>query len=258
MMSGVFLRRYTITTTRLPHHTMWLRCTCLSTLPPAPKHNITKTLNCSTTLTTKEKYITAKQPQSRKDISISNIAKVGISAFTMLSTISYIHVSVFDSENALLLSSFGATCLILCMNPDAPIAQPRNIIGGHMIGATCGILAQDFTSYVQSTSECSGLTILPEIHYMVQTSLPMSLSGPLAVTAAAMLMMGTRTVHFPAGGTALGLALSPNLPYFSDSLNDYMLIGSELATLTHVLFTSSTLVVLAGILHRGSYPRRII
>nr|WP_236617153.1 HPP family protein [Halomonas anticariensis] len=38
------------------------------------------------------------------------------------------------------MAPFGATCVLLFAAPGAPLAQPRNVIGGHLIAATVGLV----------------------------------------------------------------------------------------------------------------------
>jgi CBS-domain-containing membrane protein len=44
----------------------------------------------------------------------------------------------------LLLGTFGATAFIVFTYPDSPFAQPRNVLGAHIIGATIGLLCLQF------------------------------------------------------------------------------------------------------------------
>lgn len=75
---------------------------------------------------------------------------------------------------ALVLGSFGASCVLIFGFPDAPFSQPRNVILGHTLSSLIGLLC-------------------------------LALFGPnwwsvaLAVGTAITLMMLTRTVHPPAG-----------------------------------------------------------
>jgi len=75
---------------------------------------------------------------------------------------------------SLVLGSFGASCVLVFGFPDVPFSQPRNVLVGHVL------------------SSLVGLTFL-------------TLCGPhwwaiaLAVGTAIAVMMGTRTVHPPAG-----------------------------------------------------------
>jgi CBS-domain-containing membrane protein len=75
---------------------------------------------------------------------------------------------------ALVLGSFGASCVLVFGYPDVPFSQPRNVIAGHVI------------------SSLVGLTFLTALG-------PHWWSVALAVGTAIALMMLTRTVHPPAG-----------------------------------------------------------
>ena len=73
-----------------------------------------------------------------------------------------------------LLGSFGASCVLIFGYPEAPFAQPMNVIGGHVISTIIGLAA---------------LTWLG----------PHPLSLAVAVGCSIAAMMATRTVHPPAG-----------------------------------------------------------
>ena len=74
----------------------------------------------------------------------------------------------------LLLGSFGASCVLVFGYPDAPFAQPMNVIGGHVICAGIGLAA---------------------LHWLG----PQPWALALAVGCSIAAMMATRTVHPPAG-----------------------------------------------------------
>lgn len=188
----------------------------------------------------------------------SNILQVGISSFIVMSSLSaaHMHMNVLDIDNSMLLSSLGASCFLLCFSPEAPVAQPRNVIGGHLLGASCGVLSHSLVTLLQTTSDWVGITMFAEVDHLMNTYVPVMCAGPLAVSSACMLMMLTRTVHFPAAGTALGIALSPSMPV-STSLSDIILSPEVVTLLANVCFSSSTLVALACVLHTGSYPNSI-
>ncbi|WP_308811482.1 MULTISPECIES: HPP family protein [Psychrobacter] len=40
---------------------------------------------------------------------------------------------------AMILGSFGASCLLIFAYPESPFAQPRNIVGGHMVTTFTGL-----------------------------------------------------------------------------------------------------------------------
>lgn len=82
------------------------------------------------------------------------------------------------SYNApLLLPSFGATAVLLYAACHVPMAQPRNVIGGHLISALAGVwVYQSFGNNWWSLA--------------------------LGVTLAIILMTVTHTLHPPGGATA--------------------------------------------------------
>ncbi|MEG2172342.1 MAG: HPP family protein [Desulfovibrionaceae bacterium] len=81
--------------------------------------------------------------------------------------------------DVLLIGSFGAsTCMIFGL-PESPYSQPRNVIGGHVSSALCGVSAA-----------------------MLVGDIPW-LACALAVSCALALMHLTRTFHPPGGATAL-------------------------------------------------------
>ena len=75
---------------------------------------------------------------------------------------------------ALVLGSFGASCVLVFGYPDIPFSQPRNVIAGHFISSLVGLVF---------------LTIFG----------PQWWALALATGTAIALMMLTRTVHPPAG-----------------------------------------------------------
>lgn len=75
---------------------------------------------------------------------------------------------------ALVLGSFGASCVLVFGYPDVPFSQPRNVILGHLLSTLVGLA-------------------------FVHWAGPHWWSVSLAVGSAIALMMMTRTVHPPAG-----------------------------------------------------------
>ncbi|MFZ1539489.1 MAG: HPP family protein [Chromatiaceae bacterium] len=84
-----------------------------------------------------------------------------------------------SGDNLLLFGSFGASAVLVYGAPRAPLSQPRNLVGGHLISATIGV-----------------------IFFQTIGFLPW-LAAPLAVATAIALMHLTRTLHPPGGATAL-------------------------------------------------------
>ncbi|MEG1667037.1 MULTISPECIES: HPP family protein [Chryseobacterium] len=86
---------------------------------------------------------------------------------------------LFKQENIFLIGSFGASCVLIYGAIQSPLAQPRNLVGGHVISALIGVTV---------------FKIVPDIIW---------LSAPLAVAFSIVAMQYTKTLHPPGGATAL-------------------------------------------------------
>lgn len=97
------------------------------------------------------------------------------------------HLHELRLEDSLfLVGSFGATAILIYGVPNSPYAQPRNMVGGHLISALVGV-------------SC----------VLVLGGYP-ALSAALAVSLSLALMHLTRTVHPPGGATALIAVIGGN------------------------------------------------
>lgn len=114
-----------------------------------------------------------------KNISHWLIAGVGAAACIALLA----SMQELEPSAAWLMAPFGATMVILFALPQSPLAQPRNIVFGHLLTTLVGLVL---------------LTVAP-----VE---PWSLG--LGVGLAVMVMMATKTVHPPAGANPLVVMLS--------------------------------------------------
>jgi CBS domain-containing membrane protein len=103
-----------------------------------------------------------------------------IGAFVGIGLIAYLQsLMLTDYENIFLIGSFGASSVLIYGAIQSPLAQPRNLIGGHLISAFIGVLVYKS---------------LPDIIY---------LTAPLAVALSIVCMQITKTLHPPGGATAL-------------------------------------------------------
>lgn len=103
-----------------------------------------------------------------------------IGSFIGIGLISFLnsrYLSVHD--NLFLIGSFGASSVLIYGVINSPLAQPRNLIGGHVISAFIGVLMYK---------------LIPDQAW---------LSGALAVSLSIVLMQITKTLHPPGGATAL-------------------------------------------------------
>lgn len=118
-----------------------------------------------------------------------------------------------------IMAPFGATMVILFALPKSPLAQPRNIIGGHFLTACIGVLMS---------------------HYMDSTPLMLGLAVGLGV----MIMMLTNTLHPPAGANPL-LIMMTNASW--EFIFNPVLIGSLLIVVIGFCFHR--------IISRTEYPK---
>jgi len=79
----------------------------------------------------------------------------------------------------LLIGSFGASAVLVYGAIKSPLAQPRNLVGGHVISGLTGV----------ACFQLFGGTVW--------------LAAALAVSLAIVLMLATKTLHPPGGATAL-------------------------------------------------------
>jgi CBS-domain-containing membrane protein len=82
-------------------------------------------------------------------------------------------------DHGLMIGSLGASAVLVFGAPRSPLAQPRNLVGGHVLSALVGVLCYQWVGG------------------------PEGFSAALAVASAIALMHLTRTLHPPGGATAL-------------------------------------------------------
>ncbi|MFZ9010736.1 MAG: HPP family protein, partial [Anaerohalosphaeraceae bacterium] len=111
---------------------------------------------------------------------------------SLLATVSLFCVLIFlEQGEEVIVASLGATAFVVFALPNNISAQPRNVIGGDIVGLICG---------------CTGFWILsamPDSDFFVAEA------GVHAfvVGMAMFIMVVTNTEHPPAAGTALGAAI---------------------------------------------------
>lgn len=103
-----------------------------------------------------------------------------IGSFVGIGILSFLHYHCFSPQDAIcLIGSFGASSVLIYGAIQSPLAQPRNLIGGHLISSVIGVA-------------CAQL--LPELP---------ALAAPLAVSLSIIGMQMTKSLHPPGGATAL-------------------------------------------------------
>lgn len=103
-----------------------------------------------------------------------------LGAFIGIGLIGFINSHYFTlNDNLFLIGSFGATAVLIYGATNSPLAQPRNLVGGHLISAFIGVA----------------------IHKLIPGEV--WLSSALAVSLSIVMMQITKTFHPPGGATAL-------------------------------------------------------
>ncbi|WP_260259282.1 HPP family protein [Vibrio intestinalis] len=105
----------------------------------------------------------------------------GIGAALAIGVLSFLDASL--AQLTLVMAPFGATTVLVFGLPNSPLAQPKNVIFGHLITAAVGVI---FTQYV-------GVT-------------PLTLALATGVGVSCMLL--TNTTHPPAGANPMLIMLA--------------------------------------------------
>ena len=120
---------------------------------------------------------TSKSPPR---VSSSEIFWSSVGAFLGIVSLALINYKILEGTDlVMVIGSFGASAVLIYGAAESPLAQPRSLIGGHVISAVVGITA----------------------YQLLDTEV--WLGAPLAVSAAIAAMHATKTLHPPGGGTAL-------------------------------------------------------
>lgn len=103
-----------------------------------------------------------------------------LGSFVGIGVIAFIQSRIFPlNDNLFLIGSFGASSVLIYGAIQSPLAQPRNLVGGHLVSALVGVTVFKF---------------LPDIIWV---------TAPLAVSFSIVFMQITKTLHPPGGATAL-------------------------------------------------------
>jgi len=114
---------------------------------------------------------------------------------SLLATITVVVILYFVEvlTHAAIVAALGASTFIVFAMPHSITAQPRRLIGGHIVGLLCGSLCY----YVFLTGRLGELAANWELLTWFACALAVGLS--------IFLMTITNTEHAPAAGTALGI-----------------------------------------------------
>jgi CBS-domain-containing membrane protein len=113
-------------------------------------------------------------------VRMGEVAWSWLGSFLGIAAVGIINNSLLDQTDlVMVIGSFGASAVLIYGAIKSPLAQPRNLVGGHVLSALVGV------AFYQ---------LVPQTAW---------LAGSLAVSTAIALMHLTKTLHPPGGATAL-------------------------------------------------------
>jgi CBS-domain-containing membrane protein len=120
---------------------------------------------------------TSKSPPA---VNLFEILWSWLGAFLGIATVALISYKVLEGKGlTMIIGSFGASAVLIYGAIKSPLAQPRNLMGGHVFSALIGVTSyQLFQSHIW-------------------------LAAAVAVSTSIALMHATKTLHPPGGATAL-------------------------------------------------------
>lgn len=117
----------------------------------------------------------------------------------------------------LIVGSLGASAVLVCGAIKSPLAQPRNVLGGHVISALVGVACYKMAGG------------------------PVWLAAGLGVSLSIMAMLVTQTLHPPGGATALTAVIGGERIHELGYLYALMPIAAGAATLILVALAINNL-----------------
>jgi len=113
-------------------------------------------------------------------VSMSEIAWSWIGAFLGIAAVAMMNFNLLEKTDlVMIIGSFGASAVLIYGAIKSPLAQPRNLIGGHVFSAIIGVFCYNLFGS------------------------QMWLASAVAVATAIAFMHATKTLHPPGGATAL-------------------------------------------------------
>ncbi|HMK59738.1 MAG TPA: HPP family protein [Dissulfurispiraceae bacterium] len=131
-----------------------------------------------------------------------------VGAFLGIGAVSLISYKLLAGTGfTMMLGSFGASAVLIYGAIKSPLAQPRNLVGGHIISALIGVTAYQLFSSV------------------------LWIAAPVAVATALAVMHATKTLHPPGGATALIAVIGGQSVYNLGYLYALVPVGAGVVTM---------------------------
>lgn len=117
--------------------------------------------------------------RSPPSVGLGEIFWSWLGSFLGITAVAYITYQYLETTDlTMIIGSFGASAVLIYAAITSPLAQPRNLIGGHIVSALIGVTAYQYVSNLW-------------------------LASALSVSLAIAVMHATKTLHPPGGATAL-------------------------------------------------------
>ncbi len=123
--------------------------------------------------------------QSPPRVSLAEMLWSWLGSFLGIAAVAYLNYGFLENTDLIMIiGSFGASAVLIYGAIKSPLAQPRNLLGGHLISALIGVTAFKL--------------LAPHLW----------LAAALAVATSIAVMHATKTLHPPGGATALIAVIS--------------------------------------------------
>ena len=163
--------------------------------------------------------------QSPPAVGVSEIAWSWVGAFLGIAPVAFLHYNLFSGDDFVyIIGSFGASAVLIYGAVRSPLAQPRNLVGGHVISAIIGVIA-----------------------YKLLYPFP-CLASAIAVATAIAAMHATKTLHPPGGATALIAVIG------SEKIHDLGFLYVVLPVGTGVLIMLVVALIVNNLATSRKYP----
>lgn len=166
-------------------------------------------------------YRSNPEPNKIGNVLIMFWSLVGIFTGLLIVTAVSKHTPSFQERGVpIVVGSFGAAAVLEYCAIESPLAQPRNAVLGHLFAAIIG----------RSVTE---LFLLSPRHDELWW-----IAGPLGCALATLVMVLTKTVHPPAGATALLAIVDANTRHLGWFLLPVVLLSSVLILASALIFNN--------------------
>ncbi|EEH46543.2 uncharacterized protein PADG_02641 [Paracoccidioides brasiliensis Pb18] len=163
----------------------------------------------------------SRPPKNSGNVLVMLWSMLGVFCGLLIVAAATMNIPVFQQYGRFtIISSFGAAAVLEYCTIESPLAQPRNAMLGHVIASAIAVgISKLFAMHPNGEDLCW-------------------LSGPLACAVAVAAMVFTKTVHPPAGATALLASVDVGTRRLGWQLIPLVILSSSLVLATALLFNN--------------------